>query len=120
MAGATRPPGPEVPAGAQARLAARRAALLQRSAELRERLALHAAALEPALAAADSVREGWRWLRAHPWVPLAAAGVLLLRRPRRLFGLVLLAWRGWRLWRRVPPRWRGWLADRMSVGSTLR
>ena len=94
--------------------------LLQRSAELRERLALHGAALQPALAAADSVRAGWRWLRAHPWLPLAAAGLLAWRRPRRLLGLARLAWRGWRLWRRVPPRWRGWLAGRMGAGSNHR
>lgn len=99
------------------RLAVRRAALLQRSAELRERLAWHGVALQPAFVAADGVRAGWVWLRAHPWLPLVAAGAVVLWRPRRLLTLAVLAWRGWRLWRRVPPRWRDWLADRMSAGS---
>lgn len=94
---------------ARARLAARRRALQQRSAELRERLALHGEALAPAFGWADRAREGWRWMRAHPWVPLAGAALLVLRRPRVLWRGAWLAWRGWRVWQRYGPLWRRWL-----------
>lgn len=85
---------------ARQRLAARRQALQQRSTELRERLAMHGAALAPAMDWADRAREGWRWMRAHPWVPVAGAAVLLLRRPRMVWRGVWWMWRGWRLWQR--------------------
>lgn len=91
--------------GASVRLARRRAALVQRSGELRERLAWHAQGLQPAFEAADHLRRGWRWLRAHPGWVLLGATVLLWRRPRRVLSW---AWLGWRLWRRAQ-RWP-WLA----------
>jgi hypothetical protein len=91
------------------RLAARRQALLQRSGELRERLALQGRALQPAFGWADQAREGWRWLQAHPWVGLVAAAVLVWRRPRAVWRGAWLVWRGWRLWQRWAP-----LRDRLS------
>lgn len=87
------------------RLAARRQALLQRSAELRERLSREAQALQPAADGVDRVRAGWRWLRAHPWVPVAGAFALALYRPRRAWAALWLVWRGWRWWRRIEPLW---------------
>ena len=57
--------------------------LLLRSTELRGRLAADAVVLRRPLALADRVREGWRWLRAHPEVPLAALVVVAVLRPRR-------------------------------------
>ncbi|MDM7456672.1 MAG: YqjK family protein [Tepidimonas sp.] len=90
-------------ADAHDRLAARRHALQQRSAELRERLAMHSAALAPAIGWADRAREGWRWLRTHPWVPLAGAVVLVLRRPRMVWRGGWWVWRAWRLWQRYSP-----------------
>ncbi|MCS6811808.1 MAG: YqjK family protein [Tepidimonas sp.] len=108
----------EVAPSAAARLAVRRAQLLQRSAELRERLAHHGAGLQPAFEAADGMRRAWRWLRAHPWLPALGLALLLARRPRRVLAWGMLAWRGWRAWRRLPPGWRGWLASRMSSASS--
>ncbi|MEW6694075.1 YqjK-like protein [Tepidimonas thermarum] len=92
------------------RLAARQHTLQQRSAELRERLAGHAVALAPAFTWADRARDGWRWVRAHPWVPLALTGVLVLRRPRLLWRGLRLSWRGWRLWLLYGGMVRGWRA----------
>lgn len=86
-------------ADARARLVARREALLQRSAQLRERLALRGQTLQPALQWAERVRSGWHWLHAHPWVPVISAFVVAAYRPRRAWALLLLAWRGWRRWR---------------------
>ncbi|MGQ9724350.1 MAG: YqjK family protein [Tepidimonas sp.] len=89
----------------RAHLAARRGALLQRSAELRERLALHGHALRPVAQWADRVQTGWRWLHAHPWVPVLAAIALAAYRPRRAWTWLLWAWRGWRGWRRWTALW---------------
>lgn len=101
------------------RLRQRQQALQQRSAELRERLALHGAALEPAFAGAEALRDGWRWTRAHPWVPAAVALLLVLRRPRVLWRGAWLGWRAWRLWQRYGARWQawaGWLAAWRAAG----
>jgi hypothetical protein len=73
--------------------------LLQRSGELRQQFAQHSQALQGPLAVADQVHAGWRWLRAHPEVPLAAAAVLVVLRPRRAWRLAWRVWTGWRLWR---------------------
>lgn len=96
-----RTPGPQ-PA-ASARLRQRRLALQQRSTELRERLARHSVALEPAFDAAQSARDGWRWLRERPWVPAGVALLLVWRRPRAVWRGALLVWRGWRVWQRYGP-----------------
>lgn len=89
-------------------LARRQQRLLVRSSELRNDFALHAQVLRQPLALADQVHSAWRWLRAHPELPLAAVGVVLLLRPRRSLGLLWrLGWRlvaGWRLWQRVQGR----------------
>lgn len=98
---------------ASVRLRQRRLALQQRSAELRERLARHGAALEPAFGWAERTQAGWRWLREHPWVPAGAALLLVWRRPRALWRGALLVWRGWRVWQRYGPqvqRWAGLFA----------
>ena len=85
-------------------LAQRQLRLLVRSSELRSRFARDAQVWQQPLALADQVRAGWRWLRAHPEVPLAAAAVVVLLRPRRAWRLVWRLWAGWRLWRRVRDR----------------
>lgn len=88
---------------------ARRAALVQRSRALRAGLVADAQALRPALIAADALRDGVHWLRAHPLWLAAAVGLVVLRRPRRV---LRWAWRwGPRLWA-VRGAWqrlvRGW------------
>ena len=90
-------------------LAQRRQQLQDRSAVLRDQLAVDAQVLRTPLALADQVRRGWRWLKANPqWVGVAVA-VLVVWRPRRLAWLAGRLWAGWRLWQRLH-RWRGVLA----------
>lgn len=97
-------------------LARRQGQLLERSARLRAQVVRHSRPLQRTLAEADQARAqvqaGWQWLRAHPQVPLAAAGalagLLLVLRPRRTLGQAFrFAWRwgrrshfAWQLWQR--------------------
>lgn len=83
---------------------ARRAALLQSSAQLRAQMAGHLAALERPAAVADRARAWGQGLRARPaWLllPAAALTVLVLRRPGRTLRWSLRLWGAWRLWHRV-------------------
>lgn len=97
----------------------RKLELVQRSQALRDRLAQHAVALAPAAAVADGVWQGARWVRAHPWAPVAFAAGLWLVKPRWAWRLAL---RGWTVWqwvkraRRAAPKARTW----WSVVSWLR
>jgi YqjK-like protein len=85
-------------------LESRQLRLLVRSSELRSRFAQDAQAWQQPLALADHVHAGWRWLRAHPEVPLAAALVVVVLRPRRVWRLGWRLWAGWRLWQRMQGR----------------
>jgi len=78
--------------------------LLVRSGELRSQFVQDARVLQQPLALADQVQAGWRWLRAHPELPLAAVAVVALLRPRRVWRLGWRLWAGWRLWQRVQVR----------------
>ncbi|MDR0457584.1 MAG: YqjK-like family protein [Burkholderiaceae bacterium] len=87
-------------------LADRRAALLLRSAQLREQLAWRAQVLRPAVRAADKVHAGARWARRNPvWLLLGAAALtgVALTRPRAALRLAGRAWSGWLLLRRAWP-----------------
>lgn len=75
-----------------------------RSTELRLRFADDAQALAPPLRLADRVHAGWRWLRAHPEVPLAAIVVVAVLRPRRALRWGLRLWGGWHTFRRLQRR----------------
>jgi hypothetical protein len=88
-------------------LALRQQVLLLRSTELRGRLAADAAVLQPPLALADRVREGWRWLRANPAAPVAALVVVAVLRPRRVWRWGWKLWWGWRTLRRLQRRLHG-------------
>ena len=89
----------------QQALAERRQQLQRRSAVLRGRLADDAEVLRTPLALADQVRQGWRWLMAHPqWLGVGVA-VLAIWRPGRIGWLAARLWAGWRLWQRLH-RWR--------------
>lgn len=86
-------------------LALEKQRLQLKSAEQRGALMAAAARLAPAFAAADSVRNGIRWLRRHPeWV---AGGLvtLLVVRPRALLRLAQRSFFAWQLWRKVAA-WR--------------
>lgn len=87
-----------------ATLVRRQQQLLVRSTALRGELAREAMVWQPPLALADRVHAGWRWLRAHPEGPLAAALVLVVLRPRRALRWGWRVWAGWRLWQRLQGR----------------
>jgi hypothetical protein len=90
-------------------LALRQGQLLERSATLRAQLVRDAQPWQQTLGRVDELRwraqTGWQWLRAHPEVPAAALGLLLVLRPRRTTALAWRwgrrAWLGWQLWRRL-------------------
>ena len=74
---------------------------MARSHALRERLAHESQPLQHPLALGDQVRDGVRWLKAHPlWIAGAVALPLILR-PRRAAGWGVKLWWGWRAWRRL-------------------
>lgn len=75
--------------------------LLLRSTELRLRFAGEVQVITPPLRLADRVHTGWRWLRAHPEVPLLAVAVVVVLRPRRALHWGLRLWAGWRTVRRL-------------------
>ena len=85
-------------------LALRQQVLRLRSTELRGRLVADAAVLQPPLALADRVHEGWRWLRANPAAPVAALVVVAVLRPRRVWRWSWKLWWGWRTLRRLQRR----------------
>jgi hypothetical protein len=85
-------------------LALRQQVLRLRSTELRGRLAADAAVLQPPLALADRVQEGWRWLRANPAAPVAALVVVAVLRPRRVWRWGWKLWWSWRTLRRLQRR----------------
>lgn len=88
----------------EAERAARKRLLLARSAVLRLSLSqqLHQG-LQPAWRTLDRADQGWRWLRAHPWVWAGAAAVLLVWRPKAAPAVASRAWGVWRWWRRMSP-----------------
>ena len=70
-------------------LALRRQALVRRSDELRVQIRGEArTGLRTPLAVGGALWSGLRWVRAHPWIPLAATAVVLAGRQRRWVGLV--------------------------------
>jgi hypothetical protein len=94
------------PSDSRQDLAARRAVLLLRSAQLREQLAQRAQVFRPALHAADKVRAGAQWARRNPaWMLLSAAALagMAVVRPRAALRLTGRVWSGWQLFNRVRP-----------------
>ena len=102
-------------------LVERRARLLARSAELRERIAQGSQALRPAARMADGAASlasrAREQMRKHgPLLLLAGAA---LTRPRLLLGLGLRVWSGWQIYQRVRPLAQGFLRG-LAKGRTLR
>lgn len=100
------------PVNRRAALARRQQLLLVRSSELRGQIAHDALAWQQPLVLADHLHAGWRWLRAHPEAPLAAAAVLLVLRPRRVWRWGWSLWSGWRLWLRLQKQLQAWRVTR--------
>jgi len=92
-------------------LALTRERLLERSADVRERVAVQSAALLPALALGDRVRDVAYWLRTHPALAVSAFVVVVVVRPRIVWRWSLRAWSAWRFVR----GWRNRLSA-LSVG----
>lgn len=82
----------------------RREQLLLRSTMLRLRFAQESRVLESPLALADRVRDGARWLRAHPEAVAGGMLLVILLRPRTAWRWAWRSWGAWRLWRRLWPR----------------
>jgi len=86
----------------------RRSQLQQRSTLLRDRLAVHAKAVQPLMEIAETALTTGRWVRRNPWVFALMAATVLLRRPR---SALRWAWKGWQFWRNLL-RWRKlWLSE---------
>ncbi len=81
--------------------------LLLRGAELRLTLKRQARALQSPLVLVDQVRSSLHWLRQHPVWPLAALGLLVFKRPRRILRWLPRLLGGWQLYRQL----RDWLGD---------
>lgn len=96
-------PASRVPLVAERR--ARKQALIERSAVLRQQLAQdYTRLVAPAERVLDRVVDAGHWLRRHPWLIGGAALAWVLWRPRRAVGLggrLLGAWALWQRWRPV-------------------
>jgi hypothetical protein len=86
-------------------LAERHGALRARIAAQRERLANNAWPVEKTLDGADKALAGVDWLKQHPGVVAAAAAVLVVASPKRV----------WRWSKRGYFAWQGWQAVRSAL-----
>lgn len=80
-------------------------ALQQRSAQLRDRLSAHAHTLAPVLGVAERVRQGARWVRQHPVLPVLVASLLLWKRPRQVLRWGGRAWAWWGTLKKIKSAW---------------
>ena len=87
-------------------LLARQQALRLRSAQLRLSLKEQTQVLQRPLALADSAQTGLYWLYRHPAVPIGAAALLLVLRPKQALVWAGRAWQTWEGYQRV----KDWLA----------
>ena len=122
----TPPVTPPVTPSSPESLVERRARLLARSAELRERIAQGSQALRPAARMADGAASLASRAREHmrkhgPLLLLAGAALAgaALTRPHLLLGLGLRVWSGWQIYQRVRPLAQGFLRG-LAKGRTLR
>lgn len=88
--------------------------LQAQSRALREELVQHARGVEPVFKAADAVATGWRWLKAHPMVPVAVVAVVVVVKPALVWRVGQGAWVGWKAWQ----RWRPLLAPMAADEGT--
>lgn len=83
------------------------------SERLRVKATTYAAGLAPAFTAAETVRAGWRWLKAHPAVPVGLAVALMVARPAAAWRWGRRAWLGWKTFQRLRSRIDG--VDRQGL-----
>ncbi|MDP2751698.1 MAG: YqjK-like family protein [Rhodocyclaceae bacterium] len=84
-------------------LALRKQRLQWQSAALRNDFAHHAATLAPVIRLADSLREGFRWIGQHPFLPVVGGVALLVIQPKRALRWARRGWSLWALWRKITP-----------------
>lgn len=99
----------------QLALAVQRERLLVRSATLREHVATHSAALAPALAVADTVRNTVFWLRAHPLAVVSALLAIAVLRPRKAWRWGMRAWSAWQFVNRWRRRLGTWVSSHSDI-----
>ena len=92
-------------------LATRKLILQQRSAVLRELLAVQLAqTVAPVIQTADRVEAGGKWIKRHPvWIAALALG-LMVWRPRGAFKWAGKAWALWQTWQRMAPVVSKWMS----------
>ena len=92
-------------------LATRKLLLQQRSAVLRELLAVQLSqTVAPVIHTADRVQAGSQWIKRHPvWVAAVALG-LMVWRPRGAFKWAGKAWALWQTWQRMEPVVSKWMS----------
>lgn len=79
--------------------------LQMQSTAQRAALAVAGVGVAPLFAAADTVRDGVRWLVRNPIWVVGAVAVLFVARPRRMARWVRRGIVAWQAWRRVQ-QWR--------------
>lgn len=82
----------------------RRERLIARAAAQREAFAYDVEALAPAIGVVDRGIAAVTWVRAHPAVLVAAAGVMLVLRPRRTIRWSFRLYSIWQGYRRLTAR----------------
>jgi GAF domain-containing protein len=87
-------------------LMARQQALRLRSAQLRLNLREQTQVFKRPLALADSAQSALQWLYRHPALPIGAAALLLVLRPKQALVWADRAWQVWKSFQRV----QDWLA----------
>ena len=74
------------------------------SQRLREQATTFASGMAPAFTAAEKMRTGWHWLKAHPAVPVGLAVAVIVVRPALAWRWGRRAWLGWKSWQRLRAR----------------
>lgn len=89
----------------QLQLALDKQRLQMQSTTQRAALAVAGAGVAPLFAAADTVRDGFRWLVRNPVWVVGGVAVLVVAQPRRMARWVRRGIVAWQAWRRVQ-QWR--------------
>lgn len=82
-----------------AELALKKQRLLLRSADLRDRMGVHADGLAPVFVAVDRLREAGAVVRRNPEWVAGGIVVLVVARPRFVWRWVRRGYVGWRMWK---------------------
>lgn len=92
----------------QLQLALRRQRLQMRSEQLRGQWQQHMANLAPAVATANRVGDGVRWLQRHPEIIAGVGVAAVVARPKTAWRWLRRSWVAWRFWQKRR-HWLDWL-----------